>query len=186
VRVLDFYTFARLEMYAEALNKPAPATSAVGLQNWNALWLGAKPFHWGAQLGLGVTAVLPTATNLALDNQEFQLGPAVGGLVTHVKHLEIGALVQFLFSVAGATPDLAYVEFQPIITYHLPRAFFFKTDPIMSFDFKHSPTATVPVNLHFGRALTSYFSLQVIGEYVTTGSGHGNFTFQLNLAYVNW
>jgi len=94
--------------------------------------------------------------------------------------------VQFLFSVAGTTPDLAYTELQPIVIYHLPSAFFLKTDPIMRFDFKHSPTATVPVNLHFGRALTPRFAINVIGEYVTTGSGDGNFTVQLNLAYVNW
>ena len=179
------YTFARLEMYAESLDRP-PSPLAVGLQNWNALWLGAKPFAWGAQLGLGVAAVLPTATDPALDDQEFQLGPALGAYLTRVPHVDFGALVQFLFSVAGTTPDLGYVWVQPIITWHLPRAFFLKTDPIWKFDFRNAPAATVPVNLHVGRAVSAHTAINGIVEVVTVGSGKANVTVQLNVAYVRW
>jgi hypothetical protein len=144
------------------------------------------PLHWGAQLGLGVDAVLPTATNPALDAQEFQLGPAAGAIITRVKHLQVGALVQVFFSVAGAKPDLGYAQVQPIIVYHLPHALFFKTDGIMNFDWKASPHATVPVNLHFGHAFTSHIVLSAIVQGVTTGSGAGNVTVQLNLNYLGW
>jgi hypothetical protein len=185
LRLGDTYTFARLEMYGESSNATS-APNVVGLQDWNALWLGVVPLRWGAQLGLGVDGVLPTATNPALGDQEFQLGPAAGAIITRVKHLQIGALVQVYFSVAGAKPDLGYTTVQPVIAYHLPRAFFFKTDGIMKFDWEASPHATVPVNLHFGHALSSHIVLSAIVEGVTTGSGVGNVTVQLNLNYLAW
>jgi hypothetical protein len=181
----DTYTFARVEMYGEALNTPT-SPNVVGLQDWNALLLGVKPFDWGAQLALGVYAVLPTATNPALDTQEFQIGPALGAMVTHVRHLQIGALVEFFFSAAGASPGLATAQLQPIIVWNLPKAFFFKTDGIMSFDFHQSPHATVPVNLHLGHGFTSHLVVSAIVEGVTTGSGVGNVTVKLNLNYLGW
>jgi hypothetical protein len=184
IKAWDLYTFVRLEMYAESLNQPG--SSVAGLQNWNGLWMGVKPFAWGATVAAGVNTVLPTSTNSALDSQEWQLGPALGAYIKHVKHLEIGTLVLFLFSVAGTTPDLAYVQVQPIVAYHLPLAFYFKTDPIWKFSFTQAPAATVPVNLHFGRGITGHTVVNGIVEYVTTGSGHGNVTVQLNFAYVNW
>ena len=94
--------------------------------------------------------------------------------------------MQFFFSVAGTKPDLGYALVQPIIAYHLPRAFFFKTDGIMNFDWQASPHATIPVNLQFGHAFTSHVVLSAIVEVVTTGSGAGNVTVQLNLNYLAW
>ena len=185
VKLGDMYTFARLEMYGESLNTPA-SPNVVGLQDWNALLLAVKPFKWGAQVALGVYSVLPTATNSALDAQEFQLGPALGAMITHVPHLQIGALVEFYFSVAGASPDLAYAQLQPIIVWNLPKAFLLKTDGIMKFNFEKSPRATIPVNLHIGHAFTSHLVISVIPEVVTTGSGAGNFTVKLNLNYLGW
>ncbi len=185
IKLGDTYSFARLEMYGESLNTPA-SPNVVGLQDWQALLLGIKPFGWGAQVGLGVDALLPTATNPVLDDQEFELGPALGAIITRVPHLQIGALVQFFFSVAGAKPDLGYTLVQPVIVYHLPKAFFFKTDGIMNFDLKTSPRATVPVNLHFGHGFTSHLVISAIVEVVTTGSGVGNVTAELNLNYVAW
>ncbi len=185
IKLADTYSFARLEIYGKSLNSLA-SPNVVGLQDWNALLLGVKPFGWGAQVGLGGAAVLPTATNPALDNQEFQLGPAIGAMVTRVTHLQIGALVRVLFSVAGAKPDLGYALVQPIIVYHLPKAFYLKTDGIMNFDFEGSPRTTVPVNLHFGHAFTAHLVISAIVEVVTTGSGVANVTAELNLNYVAW
>jgi hypothetical protein len=129
---------------------------------------------------------LPTATNPALDKQELELGPATGFMITAVPHLQIGALAQFFFSVAGDAPDLAYVLLQPIVAYHLPRAFFFKSDGIMNFDFKHSPHSTIPVNLHFGRGISRHVVLEAIAEYVTIGSGDGNWVVKANANYLQW
>jgi hypothetical protein len=185
LKVGNIYSFARLEMYAESLNTPT-SPNVVGLQDWNALVLGVKPFAWGAQIALGAYAVLPTATDPALDAQEFQLGPALGAVVTHVRHLQFGALVEFSFSVAGTTPGLATAQVQPVIVYQLPKAFFFKTDPMMKFDLNSSPHATVPANLHLGHAFTSHLVLQAIVQGVTTGSGVGNVTGQLNINYLGW
>jgi hypothetical protein len=53
--------------------------------------------------------------------QEFQLGPAAGAMVTHVRNLQIGALVEFFFSVAGAKSGLATAQVQPIIIYGAAR-----------------------------------------------------------------
>jgi hypothetical protein len=185
VKVGDVYSYARLDMFGEALNTPS-SPAVVGLQSWQALLLGIKPFAWGAQVGLGVDALLPTATNPALDAQEFELGPSVAAQITRVKHLQLAVLARFFFSVAGASPDLAYVLVQPIVSYHLPKAFFLKTDGIMNFDFRNSPHATVPVNLGFGRAVTTRLSLALTVEGVTVGSGQGNVTVRLNLSYFAW
>ena len=185
IKVADVYSFVRLEMYGEALNTPQ-SPNAIGLQDWKLLVGGVKPFAWGALVGVGFDALLPTVTNLAFDKRELELGPATAFLITHVPHLQIGALVQFFFSVAGATSDLAYVLVQPIIAYHLPRAFFFKTDGIMNLDLEHSPHATVPVNLHFGRGITSHVVLSGIVEVVTVGSGKNDVTVQLNVNYLSW
>jgi hypothetical protein len=185
IKLWDMYTFARLEMYGETVNSPG-APSVTGLQNWNALLLPLKGWSWGAQAGVGVNAVLPTSTDATLDTQEFQLGPALGAAINHVRHLQLGLLVQFLFSVAGTTPDLGYVNVQPIIVYHLPNAFFLKTDGIMKFDFENSPHATIPVNVHVGLAATTQLALSAIVEGVTTGSGQGNVTVKLNVNYFAW
>jgi hypothetical protein len=185
VKLGNIYSLARLEMYGEAL-RPSSTPSATGLQDWNMLLLGVKPFAWGAQVGLGVYSVLPTATNPALDAQEFQLGPATGFMITHVRRVELGALVDFSFSVAGTTPGMATAQLQPIVIWHVTKPFFFKTDAIMKLDLKKSPYATVPVNLHLGYALTSRLVLSGIVEGVTTGSGLGNVTAELNLNYVGW
>jgi len=185
IKLADTYSFARLEMYGKSLNSTA-SPNVVGLQDWNALLLGVEPFRWGAQVGLGVAATLPTATNPALDDQELELGPAIGAIITRVPYLQIGALVRILFSVAGAKPDLGSALVQPIIAYHLPKAFFFKTDGIMTFDFEKSPRATVPVNLHLGHAFTAHLVLSAIIEVVTTGIGTRNVTAELNLNYLDW
>ena len=185
IKVADTYSFARLDMYGKSLNSTA-SPNVVGLQDWKALLLGVYPFAWGAQVGLGADALLPTATNAALDDQEFELGPALGAVITRVPHLQIGALVQIFFSVAGAKPDLGYTLVQPVVVYHLPKAFFLKSDGIMSFDFEKSPRATVPVNLHLGHAFTSHLVISAIIEVVTTGSGVGNVTSELNVNYVAW
>jgi hypothetical protein len=185
VRLSDVYSVARLEMMGKSLNKTA-APSAVGLQDWNALVIGVKPFGWGAQLGLGLYAELPTATDPALGPKELQLGPAFGAMVTRVRHLQLGALAECFFSTAGATPGLAIAQLQPIVVYHFPRAFYVKTDGIMKFDLKKSPYATVPVNLHFGRGFTSHLVLNAIIEGVTTGDGVGDVSVKLNLNYVDW
>lgn len=185
VKTLDIYTLARLEMYGESLNTPANP-NVVGLQDWNALFLAIKPFRWGAQVALGAYAVIPTATNAALDTQELQLGPALGAIITRVRHLQIGILAEFYFSVAGTTPDLAHSQVQPILVYHLPKAFFLKSDGIAQFDFHKSPHATVPVNIHFGRGITSHLVISAIVEGVTTGSGFANVTTKLNLNYLAW
>lgn len=178
----DIYSVARLEMYGASLSP----SNVVGLQNWNGLMLAVKPYGWGAQLALGVYSVFPTATNAALDAQEFQLGPAFGAMITHVRHLQIGFLGEFFFSVAGSTPGLAIAQLQPIIVYQLPKAFFFKSDGIMQFNLRSSPYATVPVNLHFGRGFLPHLVLSAIVEGVTYGSGVGNFTLRLNLNYLAW
>jgi hypothetical protein len=183
LRLGDTYTFARLEMYGEALD--SPSKSVVGLQDWGALLLGIKPFAWGAIVGVGVDAMLPTATNPALGSQQLQLGPAAGALVTHVRPLQLGVLVQAFFSVTG-TPDLAYLQVQPIIVWHLPKALFLKSDGILKFDFEKAPRVTAPVNLHFGHAFTSHLAISAITEVVTTGSGVGNVTLQLNINYLAW
>jgi hypothetical protein len=185
VKVGDTYSFARLEIYAKSLNK-LDSPNVVGLQDWQLLFLGVKPFAWGALVGLGLDALLPTATNPALDTQELELGPAVGAMLTRVRHLQIGVLARFYFSVAGTTADLAYTLVQPIITYHLPKAFFFKTDGIMNFDFKKAPWATVPVNLHLGHAFSDHMVVSAVVEGVTTGSGVGDVTIKLNLNYTKW
>jgi hypothetical protein len=59
----DIYSVARLEMYGESLNPPS-SPNVVGLQDWNLLFIGVKPFQWGVQVALGVYAVLPTSTIL--------------------------------------------------------------------------------------------------------------------------
>jgi hypothetical protein len=86
LKVLDFYSYVRLEMYGESLNQSA--SRAGGLQDWNALLLAVKPFDWGAQVGFGLSSILPTATDPALDQQEFQLGPAAGVTITRGKRLD--------------------------------------------------------------------------------------------------
>jgi hypothetical protein len=183
VKVSDVYSFARLEMYGESKNQPNHLV--IGLEDWLGLLLAVKPFSLGS-LALGVATELPTATNAALGAQEFELGPATGAMLTRVHNLQVGFLGRFLFSVAGATPDLGYVLFQPLLTYHLPKNFFFKSDGIMNFDFRHSPHATVPVNLHLGHGFTDRLVLSAVVEGVTTGSGRGNVTVKLNLNYFNW
>jgi hypothetical protein len=184
LKVGDTYSVSRLEMYGESLS--TPKAKATGLQDWNALLLGVQPFRWGAELALGVYGVLPTATSTALGTREFQLGPALGAIVTHVPHLQLGAIVEFFFSVAGSTANLATAQVQPVIAYHLPLSFFLKSDGIMKFAMNPKSTPTVPMNLHWGHGFTSHLALEVTVEYTITGSDHGDFSASLNANYFDW
>jgi hypothetical protein len=106
--------------------------------------------------GLGPMAVFPTATEQALGNGQWNLGPAAVGVVTH-GHWVVGALITQSFSVAGENGRSATAPFglQPFINYNLPHGWAISTSPTFTADWQADGDHawTVPVGGSIARTM---------------------------------
>ena len=111
-----------------------------------------SPVIWG----LGPMAVFPTATEEALGNGQWNLGPAAVGVVMH-GHWVVGALLTQSFSVAGENGRSATAPFglQPFINYNLPHGWAISTSPTFTADWQAggSHAWTVPVGGSIARTM---------------------------------
>jgi hypothetical protein len=174
--VPGFRSVARLELNAMSLDQVTAVgrVSASGLSDLD--FADAVVHDFGPlEVGVGFGTVFPMATNPALGQGKWQLGPAAIVAVLDIPHLQIGAVGQMLWSVAGDSqrPALAYATIQPIVAVLLPGDCSVFTNDQMSFYWEGSGT-TVPVNLGFGHGFSERFVGQVEGAYTASGAGKGN------------
>jgi hypothetical protein len=126
------------------------------------------------ELGAGFGSVLPMATHPLLGQGKLQVGPAVLLAALRIPHLQLAALAQGLWSVAGDStrPALASVSVQPLIAVLLPAdCSLFSNTPIAWY--WKGPGTTVPVSLGFSHAFSTLFVGQLQGVYTVAGAGKG-------------
>jgi hypothetical protein len=173
VNVSGFRSVARLEisgLSAEQTSANGPS-SASGLSDL-AFVDGVVHDFGPLEAGLGFGSVFPMATNSMLGQGKVQVGPAALLAVLDIPWLQLGAVVQALWSVAGDStrPSLGYATVQPVIAWLLPADCTLFTNDQMTFSWEGGQT-TVPLNLGFGRAFSEHFVGQIEGAYTVAGAG---------------
>ncbi|KPK09125.1 MAG: hypothetical protein AMS20_01050 [Gemmatimonas sp. SG8_28] len=113
------------------------------------------PFK-GGRLAVGVSAMLPTATDPALGTQKWSVGPALGGLVQSGKLL-VGGIALANFSVAGNSEreNVSAMTLQPFGSYGLGSGWSIElTEMMFNYDFKSKTWATLPLGGRIGKMVT--------------------------------
>jgi hypothetical protein len=172
-----FRSIARVEINGESLEQitskdPVSASGLTDLDFVDGVLYRIGPLFEG---GLGFGTVFPMATNPALGQGKWQLGPAALFEFVPIDWLQIGAVVQALWSVAGDSTrsGLAYVAVQPIVSLILPGACSLYSSNTMDFYWKGQGT-TVPLTLGFGHGFSEHFVANLQGTYTVSGVGQGN------------
>jgi hypothetical protein len=110
---------------------------------------------WPGRLALGLSAILPTATDPALGSEKWSLGPAGGGVAVY-GDLTIGAIALFNFSVAGKSDrdDVQTMTIQPIISYGLGDGWSIELSEISyNYDFKGNKWTSAPLGGRIAKML---------------------------------
>jgi hypothetical protein len=89
---------------------------------------GDRKLIWG----IGPALVIPTATNTALGQGKFSMGPSVLAL-SQPGHWTIGALINNVWSVAGSggRPPVNLMQLQAFVTYQMKKGWYVATSPIL-------------------------------------------------------
>jgi hypothetical protein len=182
VAIPGFWSIARVQLPAQSLqNASGPAS---GLADLKFVDVVARRVGW-FKFGGGFGTVFPMATNPALGQGKWQLGPAVSFRLEAIPELKVAALIQNLYSVAGNSdsPTLAYVSVQPFIVWHVSRAVFLSSDATMDFYWAGGKTS-VPVDLAWGAAFSERFVGSIQGWYTLAGAGRGDIKVVLVLNFL--
>jgi hypothetical protein len=103
---------------------------------------------WG-RVGVGPALVLPTATDPALGSEKLSVGPAIVA-IHRAGELQIGALAQALFSVAGDSDrsDVSMLSLQPFASYGLGAGWSVgSSEVVYNYDLEASTWTSVPLGL---------------------------------------
>jgi hypothetical protein len=177
LNVKGFRSVARLQIAGQSMEQLTPMgpLSASGLTDLNFVDGVVHEFGPLFEGALGFGTVFPMATNPALGQGKWQLGPVALLEFMPVPELQIGAIVQALWSVAGDSQrqTLAYATIQPVVSLLLPGNCTLFTDDTMAFYWAGSGT-TVPISLGFGHGFSEHFVGQLEGVYTVSGSGQRN------------
>jgi len=107
-------------------------------------------FAWG----IGPAFVIPTATDTALGQGKFSLGPSIVAL-SQPGHWTLGALINNVWSVAGSDsrPPVNEMQLQAFVTYQLKKGWYVATSPIIVANWRATSGNgwTVPVGGGIGR-----------------------------------
>ena len=127
------------------------------------------------ELGAGLTTIFPMATNPALGQGKWQLGPTALVYLELTPQVSIASFVHLLWSVAGDSnqPTLAYVIYRAVDRGALARARVALHQPGNGFLLEGHGT-TVPVNLGVGHDFNGHFVGQLQGAYTLSGQGQGS------------
>jgi hypothetical protein len=111
-----------------------------------------KGRDWGIW-GVGFSTVLPTASDDALGQGKWQLGPAATFVYYKVSNWQLGTVLQNPISIAGDDdrPGVNEFQFQPLINYLKGKWYFGTGDYNWIFDWKQGGEATIPLAFQTGR-----------------------------------
>jgi hypothetical protein len=105
--------------------------------------------------GFGPVIVGPSATNRDAGQGQWQVGPDALFIFTGVKKLVLGAIVDNPITVTGERnrPGINALTLEPLVIKTWGKGYFVRFDPYWNFDWKEHGSATIPLNLGFGRLL---------------------------------
>jgi len=177
------YTIYRLEVpiISQTVTNEKSSLNATGISDLILLDAIVFKQDWGL-LGVGPAMIFPIASPQVFGSGKLSAGVMAVLLYTKIKGLQIGALSQQFFSVAGPSDrqDVNFMFFQPIVNKILGQGFFIQFNPIMKFDWENNEY-TVPLSLAFGKAFAKNLSMNFGLEYVVSGPQSGYFTVRLNI-----
>jgi hypothetical protein len=111
---------------------------------------GDRKLIWG----IGPALVIPTATNTALGQGKFSMGPSVLAL-SQPGHWTIGALINNVWSVtgSGSRPPVNLMQLQAFVTYQMKKGWYVATSPILEANWRAASGNVwlVPVGGGIGR-----------------------------------
>jgi hypothetical protein len=122
-------------------------------------------------IGIGATAVFPTASESALGEGKWQVGPTAGLIFFGIENFILGALLQNPISFAGdaTRPDTNTLAVAPTATYNFQHGWFAGlSDLEWEFDWKNADNNLVPLGLQGGRVVSigpQTVSLSIEGAY---------------------
>lgn len=107
------------------------------------------------RIGVGPVVSFPTADPDILGSGQYSAGPAVGA-VSQLGKLQLGALVQNLFSFAGegSRAGVAQTLLQPIVNYSLPDAWHVGSgNMVFNMDWNEGKFTSIPLVASIGRVV---------------------------------
>ena len=145
-------SLARLEL--TVMSTPDGRTGVGDVQFIDWLFPG---YHEGGKLkiGIGPVIVAPSATNRYAGQGQWQVGPSAIVIFTGIPKLILGAVEDNPISVGGerSRPGVNASTLEPLIVKELPHDYFLRFDPYWVFDAEQHGSATIPLNLGFGKLI---------------------------------
>ena len=175
----DFGVLNDLPPYNPSINQ-VPYNKVTGLQDIALVDVLIFRQSFGA-LGAGAAVILPTATDPALGNGKWSVGPAFVGIFRQ-GGLQIGGLLQGIFSVAGSPskPDVNSLSLQIFGGIGLPDDWSIGFSEITyGYDLTNGRWTSVPFGLRLER-------LVVIGELPMRVYGDAEYNFLKNQIVPKW
>jgi hypothetical protein len=172
VEVPEMRSVARLQMMSQS--QEIGTTTASGLTDFR-FSDGVVHKFGPLSLAAGLTTIFPMATNPALGQGKWQLGPVMLAYLELTPHVSLSALVHLLWSVAGDSnqPALAGAIVEPLIEVRLSDRVAIFSNQEMDFYWKGGPSA-LPVNLGVGHEFADHFVGQMQCAYTLSGQGQGS------------
>jgi hypothetical protein len=172
LEVPGFRSVASAQIYAQSQQIGSDSASGLtDLQFTDGIVRTVGPL----ELGAGFTTYFPMATNPALGQGKWQIGPAAVVYLELMPQVSIGSFVHVLWSVAGDSnqPTLGYAIVEPLLEVRLPGRISIFSNQQMNFYWEGGST-TVPVNLGVGHDFDGHFVGQLQGAYTLSGQGQGS------------
>ncbi|MGH8434216.1 MAG: hypothetical protein ACRERX_06975, partial [Pseudomonas sp.] len=133
------------------------SSSPAGKSGWGDLTLFdllVRDESWG-RWGVGLVMLLPTATDDALGNEKWAVGPAIGFVKQEDKAL-FGLFNQNLFTVAGDDDreDVNVSILQPIVNLKLPDKWFIGSSEMnITYDWRENDWTSLPLGFKAGKLI---------------------------------
>jgi len=134
---------------------PPSSTGTCGMGDMQLFDLLSIKASWG-RWGFGPALVLPTATEPQLGAGKWQAGPSVAIIVTAIKNLTAGLVLQNPISFAGAAnrPAVNQMIITPTFTVNLNDGWFVgMSDYNFSWNWEQGGAATIPIGVQVGKVV---------------------------------
>ena len=145
-------SLARVEL--ELLSLPNGRT---GLGDSQFIYWLFPGYHEGSKIKIGVGPVIvaPSATNRYAGQGQWQVGPSSILIYTGIPKLVLGVIEDNPITVTGERTRQGQNSstLQPLVVKVLPKDYFLRFDPYWIFDWKEHGSATLPINVGFGRTI---------------------------------
>lgn len=145
-------SLVRVEL--ELLSLPNGRT---GLGDSQFIYWSFPGYHEGSKIkiGIGPVIVAPSATNRYAGQGQWQVGPSSIVIYTGIPKLILGVIEDNPITVTGerTRPGQNASTLEPLVVKVLPKDYFLRFDPYWVFDWKEHGSATLPINLGFGRTI---------------------------------